>query len=318
MRRILTLLAAGTLALSACSDDTVSAPANYVFEVIPDQATLSLTQDDSAEVSVIVKDTVSGGQMYFPDIDWSSDDPDVAVVESTDDGWQVRAIGAGTTQLHAVFNALHGPVEGTIDVTVTGVPAASFALGESSLALYPGDADTMEVHILDADGKDLSPRRISWENSADSVASVETFAKVLADTTISVDEKDTTVVTSVSYYAVVTANSIGDAEIVGDVEGHQQTITVSVSERPVDRVVMSPDVAGLHVGDKVTITATPMGANDEALTDRDIGWTSTDTAVATVDEDGVVTAVGVGTAEIKALVEGKFGTTSIIVVAGAN
>lgn len=312
MRRILTLLAAGTLALSACSDDTVNAPANYVFVVIPDQATLSLTQDDSAEVSVVVKDTVSGGHMYSPDIDWSSDDPDVAVVESNDDGWQVRAIGAGTTKLHAVFNALHGPVEGTIDVTVTGVPAASFALGESAVGLYPGDVDTMEVHILDADGNELSPRRISWENSADSVASVETFAKVLADTTISADEKDTTIVTSVSYYAAVTGNSIGDAEIVGDVEGHQQAITVSVTERPVASVEMDPDVAAMHVGDKLTITATPTGANDEAL-DREVVWATSNPLVATVDSTGVVTAVAAGNVSIAATSEGKVGTTAIIV-----
>lgn len=316
MRRILTILAAGTIALSACSDDTVGPPPNYVFVVIPNQTELSLTQDDSAAVSVIVKDTISGGQMYYPDIDWSSDDSTVAVIEPNGDDWQVRAVGDGSTQIHAVFNAASGPVEGTIDVSVTGVPAESFGLSSLSASLYPGDADTIEVHLHDDGGNELPARRISWENSADSVASLETFALVTADTTIV--GSDTTIDTSVEYYAVVTANSVGEAEITGSVEGFDQTIEVTVDERPVDNVVMSPDVAGLHVGEKVTITATPKGANGESLTDRDVTWASSDTTVATVDSTGVVTAVGVGTVEIDATVEGVTGTTTVIVIANPD
>jgi hypothetical protein len=317
MRRFLTILAAGTLALSACSDDSVGPPANYVFVVIPDQADVSLMQDDSAAVSVVVEDTVSGGRMYHPDIDWSSDNPDVAVVESNGDGYQVRAVGEGSTQIHAVFNAYHGPVEGTIDVSVTGVPAESFTLGEDpadlDVALYPGDADTLRVHIQDADGNELSPRRISWDNDADSVAAVELFTKVWKDT-IDVDGEDSVVVDSVTYHAVVSGASEGSATIVADVEGMQQTINVTVSERPVDKVVMNPDAAALHAGDKLTITATPKAANGESL-DRDITWGSSDPLVATVDSTGVVTAVGAGNASILATSGGKIGITSLLVVA---
>jgi uncharacterized protein YjdB len=319
MRRILTILAAGTLALSACSDDSVGPPPNYVFVVIPNQSEISLTQDDSTEVSVIVKDTVSGGQMYFPQIDWSSDDPDIAVVEENDDGWQVRAVGAGSTQLHAVFNSAHGSVEGTIDVSVTGVPPASFVIGPDAdvddLGMYPGDADTLEVHIQDADGNDLDARRIAWTNSNEDAASVETFSTVTADTTIA--GADTTVETTVSYFAVVTADSLGDAEITGEVDGHSQTLNVSITPRPVAVVVMDPDAGALHVGESMTITATPKGANGEAL-DRDIAWASADTTVATVDETGKVTAVGTGTVEITATSDGKVGTATILVVAGEN
>jgi hypothetical protein len=316
MRRFLTILAAGTLALSACSDDSVGPPANYVFVVIPDQADISLVQDDSAKVSVVVEDTVSGGRMYNPDIDWSSDDPDVAVVEQNGDKWQVRAVGEGSTTLHAVFNAYHGPVEGTIDVSVTGVPAESFVLGpdgdDDNVSLYPGDADTLEVHIHDADDNELTARRISWDNSAEAVAAVKTFAKVSADTTVA--GSDTTIVTSVSYWAVVTADSVGETTIVADVEGMQQTINVTVSERPVDKVVMDPDAAALHVGDKLTITATPKAANGESL-DRDVTWGSSNPLVATVDSTGVVTAVGAGNASILATSGGKIGITSLLVVA---
>ncbi len=317
MRRFLAILAAGTLALSACSDDTVGPPSNYVFVVIPDQADISLMQDDSATVSVVVEDTVSGSHMLHPDLDWSSDDPDVAVVESNGDGWQVRAVGAGSTQIHGVFNAYRGPIEGTIDVTVTGVPAETFRLGadagDDDLALYPGDADTLRVLIQDAEGNQLSARRVSWDNSADSIATVEQFTKVWKDT-ISVDGEDSVVVDSVTYHAVVTAKAVGTATLVADVEGKQQTVNVTVTKRPVDKVVMNPDAAALHVGDKLTITATTKAANGESL-DRDVTWASSAPAIATVDTLGVVKALTAGNVTITATSEGKAGSTSILIVA---
>ncbi|HEY9448668.1 MAG TPA: Ig-like domain-containing protein [Gemmatimonadaceae bacterium] len=314
MRRILSILAAGTLALSACSDDTVGPPVNYVFVVIPDSAQLSMSQDDSVTMNAIVEDTISGGRMYNADLDWSSDDPDVAVAEKNDDGdWQIRATGDGQTQIHIVFNAYHGPVEGTIDVSVTGVPAATFTVGDNDVALYPGDADTIRVTVKDADGNELSPHRVAWENSADSVASVEPLTRVWTDT-ITVGEEDSVVVDSVTYYAVVTANDTGSTEITATVGDMVHTIDVSVTPRPVATVEMSPDVAALHVGEKVTITATPKGANGEALTGRDILWGTSNATVATVDTAGVVTAVGAGNANIIAIVEGKIGTTAVLVV----
>jgi len=318
MRRILSVIAAGAIALSACSDDTVGPPTQYIFSVVPEQTELSLKQDDSVAVSAIVEDTTSGGRMYNPILEWSSDDPDVAVVEPNGDGWQVRAVGGGNTQIHAVFNAYHGPVEGTIDVSVTGVPAASFALAEDDLDLYPGDADTLRVLVRDADDNELSLHRVAWETSDDAVVSITPIVIVWKDT-ISVGGKDSIVVDSVTNHVVITAKDTGTAEITATVAGMaDRTINVGVTKRPVDRIVMSPDVAGLHVGETLKLTATPTGANGEALTGREIGWVSTNTSIATVDAAGVVTAVGVGTVQIMATTEGKFGATSVIVVASLD
>jgi uncharacterized protein YjdB len=76
---------------------------------------------------------------------------------------------------------------------------------------------------------------------------------------------------------------------------------------------MDPDAGALHVGESMTITATPKGANGEVL-DRDVTWESADTTIATVDEDGKVTAVGAGTVEITATSETAHGVATILVV----
>ena len=309
MRRILSILAAGTIALSACSDDTVGPPSNYVFVVIPDQAELSMTQDDSVVVSAMVVDTISGGHMYAPPLSWTSDDPDVAILERAGDDMWVHATGAGQTQIHVVFNAAKGPVEGTIDVAVDGNPAATFALSSATSSLYPSDADTLRITLQDAEGNDLSLRRITWDNSADSVASVEPLTRVW---TTEVSD-DSTVVDSVTYYAVVTANDTGSAEITASVEGMEQTIAVTVALRPVSTVKVTPDIAALHVGETATLSATLKAANDETLDGRAVTWTSLVPLVATVDSTGKVTAVGPGQTTIQASSGGKTGSATVYV-----
>lgn len=308
MRRILTILAAGTIALSACSDDTVGPPTKYSFVVLPDQPTLSLTQDDSVLVSATVQDTVSGGHMYAPQLEWTSDDPDVATVESADGGkWLVRATGGGETQIHVVFQASAGPVDGIIDVSVDAVPADVFELDDNATTLYPGDADTLRITLQDADGNDLSPRRIQWENSADSVATVAPLTRVW------MNSADTTVVDSVTYHAVVSALDTGTTEITATVEGIERTLSVTVALRPVDSVIVTPDIAALHVGESTTLAAALKGANGESLSGRSIVWATTDPSVATVDSTGVVTAVGAGNTTIAAVSGGKSGSAKVFV-----
>jgi hypothetical protein len=309
MRRILTILAAGTIALSACSDDNVSGPSDYYFVVVPDQAELTLTQDDSVFVSAMLVDTVSGGHMSSPELTWTSDDPDVAVAEETDDGWMVRAVGGGETQIHIVFDAAAGPVEASIPVSVTGVPATAFTLDESPLALHPGDVDTLRITIKDAEGNDLSLHRIKWENADDSVASVEPLTRVWTHTV----SEDSVVTDSVTYYAVITAADTGATEITATVGTITRTIAVTVAERPVDTITLTPDVWAFHVGETVALAATLKGANGETLTERAILWATSDITVATVDQHGTVTATGPGTATIIASSGSKEGMATVFV-----
>ncbi|MGN1027857.1 MAG: LamG-like jellyroll fold domain-containing protein, partial [Faecousia sp.] len=64
---------------------------------------------------------------------------------------------------------------------------------------------------------------------------------------------------------------------------------------PVTGVTMDKENAELKVGDTLTLTATvePAGA-----TNKNVNWSSNNTGVATVDENGLVTAVAAGTATI--------------------
>ena len=80
--------------------------------------------------------------------------------------------------------------------------------------------------------------------------------------------------------------------------GAEETHAISKLE-PVQVTDVELDIAqkALNVGDTFTLTAT-VKPND--ATDKSVTWSSSDTSVATVDENGVVTAVTEGTATITA------------------
>ena len=65
----------------------------------------------------------------------------------------------------------------------------------------------------------------------------------------------------------------------------------------VKSISLEPSSDALHVGDNMSISFAVLPENASYKT---LSWTSSDESVATVDENGVVTAVGVGTVEITA------------------
>jgi Domain of unknown function (DUF1929)/Bacterial Ig-like domain (group 2) len=65
----------------------------------------------------------------------------------------------------------------------------------------------------------------------------------------------------------------------------------------------------------VQLAAATRNGGGEPLTGRAVTWTSDDTQVATVSDDGVVTGVAPGSTTVTAISEGKTGTASVTVIA---
>ena len=95
-------------------------------------------------------------------------------------------------------------------------------------------------------------------------------------------------------YRCVVSNSAGS------VTSSAATLTVNAATVPVTGVSLTPASLSLFTGDTATLTATvtPENADNKTVT-----WESSDTSVATVDENGTVTAVGAGTATITVTTE---------------
>ena len=108
---------------------------------------------------------------------------------------------------------------------------------------------------------------------------------------------------TVNPYGVVTANSVGTATITAGINGFFKTCTIKVEEAdvggetpetPVSSITLSQTAASLTVGKTSALAVTKENIpNDAAIT-----WESNNADIATVDGNGVVTAVAVGDAVI--------------------
>lgn len=171
--------------------------------------------------------------------------------------------------LSACGKSSTGPTDAVATVTVTPT-------GETILA---GATLTLTATLLDADGKSLTGKTVTWSTSNAAVATVSA--------------------------GVVTAHTPGGPVTITATSGGKSGVaTVTVAPVPVAAVEIAPPSDTLEVGDTHQFTATTRSAAGATLTGRTTIWSSGDETVATVSTAGLVTAVGPGSASITAISEG--------------
>lgn len=128
--------------------------------------------------------------------------------------------------------------------------------------------------------------------------------------------KDTNVgENSISLTNVTISNVAGDANLNYATTVAPVTVTTSVPVVAVTSITLSSTTMNLEVGQKSQLTATVKPDN---ATNKTVTWTTSDAKVATVDNNGVVTAVGKGTATITAAADGKTAACKVTVKVPAH
>ncbi len=166
-------------------------------------------------------------------------------------------------------------------VNVTGV-----SLSTQSGTLYDGDTEQLTETIAPANA---TAQNVTWSSDDETIATVDANG-------------------------LVTATGVGTANItVTSVDGgFTATTAITVSAIAVTGVSVSAQSGTLYIGDTEQLTETLAPAN---ASNDFVSWSSDDEAVATVDVHGLVTAVGVGTANITVTtVDGVFTSSTAITV----
>lgn len=126
-----------------------------------------------------------------------------------------------------------------------------------------------------------------------------------------------TAVATVNASGLVTAVAAGTATItVKTVDGNKTaTSAITVAAIPVSSVAVSPTSASLYAGNTQQLSATISPAN---ATNKNVTWSSSNNAIATVNSSGLVTAVAAGTATITATTQDGNKTASATITVNPN
>lgn len=129
---------------------------------------------------------------------------------------------------------------------------------------------------------------------------------------------DDPAIATVSSSGAVLARSPGTTKIraqVGDVvaERVMRVTPPPPGPLPIATLTVSPFARDLDLGATEQLVAVPRDFAGNALANREITWTSSDTTIAVISMDGVVTARAAGAAIVEASSEGQRGATAITV-----
>jgi uncharacterized protein YjdB len=198
---------------------------------------------------------------------WASSDDSVATVS---EGGLVTAVAAGRASVRATL--VDGGGAAVCGVTVAPLAVTGVGLDKSAVTLYVGGLFTLTETVLPHNATD---RTVSWASSSPAVAGVSGNGTLRA---LSVGATDVT----------VTAND----------GGHKATCKVTVAPAPtvpVDRVTLNKASLKLAIDSTETLVPTVWPGH---ATNRNVSWSSSNTAVATVSAAGLVSALTQGSTVI--------------------
>jgi hypothetical protein len=212
---------------------------------------------------------------------WSSSDSLVAAV--TADGIVTGRV-AGTA---VVFAAIDG-VRDSAAITVRAVPVASVDVAPAAVEVVVGARHQLAAVPRDSAGQPLVGRVVAWSTTDAAIATVDSTG-------------------------AVTSRAPGVATVSATSEGRSGAATVTVRRAPVAAVVLTPRRDTLPVGATRQFSAESRDAGGNLLAGRDLAWSVSDAAVASVSPTGVLTARAAGTAVLRVVSEGASDSAQIVV-----
>ena len=269
----------GIASITATTTDGTNLSASCRVEVYNRVSSVSLNYSslvmEKGETKQIIA-TISPSNAYNKKLLWSSSNPSVAEVDSTG---LVTSVNVGNTVISATTTD-GSNITATCNVEVI-VYANAVNLNKQEMSIYAGGTEQLIAQVFpeDAINKD-----VTWRSSNSNIASV-------------------------SSSGLVAAKKVGTVLIIATCNGISDTCVVTVDG--ITNIALNKTETSIYVGGTETLTATitPSDVIINALI-----WSSSNTNVATVDQNGLVTTKKLGTVTITATATDGSGVSASCVV----
>ena len=191
----------------------------------------------------------------------------------------------GTLNLNAVFGNQSNVATGTTTAPVVGSVTVTPATATSSV----GVKLPLVATIKDKNNNVMAGKSVTWTSSNPAIATIDSTGMTtgIAAGTVTF----TATIAGVSGAATVT-----EAAVVGS-------------------VAVTPATATSNVGTKLALVATIRDQSNNIMTGKAVTWTSSNTAIATIDSTGLTTGIAPGTVTFTASNAGLSGTATVTEVA---
>ena len=220
--------------------------------------------EGNPNTTLLLNATISPADATEQMVIWTSSDNSVATVNESG---LVNLLKLGNVNITASCENKSATCE--ITVIPVFIAVQSVSLNAESVEMLLGDQVTLTAKILPADATDQS---LIWSSSDVNVVSINN--------------------------GILTAIGLGEAEIkVETTNGKEAICVVKVNPVLATSVTLNHTSYAGRQGDSFQLIAT---VSPENTTDKTVNWSSSDTGVATVNENGLVSLIGVGSAAVTA------------------
>jgi uncharacterized protein YjdB len=266
---------------SACGVTDTDEP-TPVDTVVVTPTTLEITTGGSGALDAQVTDA-EGKPVPGRRVVWVSANPGIATVS---DKGVVTGVSAGHVNVAATTEGKSGVAA----VTVLATPArvATVRIDPDKVDLVVAAGTNLVATPYDSRGTAIPGRTVVWTTNNATVAAISQTGRL-------------------------TALLPGTAVITAVIDGVSGNASVTVTLVPVSKVTVSPATASVAAGRTITLAARLTDAAGNVLTGRSVGWSSSDSRIANVDQSGVVQGIRKGSVVITATSEGKSGTATVTV-----
>jgi uncharacterized protein YjdB/tRNA A-37 threonylcarbamoyl transferase component Bud32 len=174
--------------------------------------------------------------------------------------------------------------------TSTVSVVADLLVSPATVSLVPGDSARLQASAYDSSNRAVADLTVTWHSSDTLVATVAA--------------------------GLVIARSVGEVTITASSDGVTQPARVVVTEAPavVSSIGLNPSSLRLVLGAQTTLQWNVLAPDGAVLTDRVPTLASDNPRVATISPDGVVQAVGTGSATITATIDTVMGVATVTVL----